>query len=397
MQLRAHIGITLLGLTLVGGLVYGFLPRATPVDVTAATKGPLAVSIEEEGKTRVRDRYVVSAPLSGYARRIDLRVGDAIKRGQVLVEIEPARSEALDPRSRMQAHAQVNAVQAAVAAAQENARAAAAQADLARQALQRNESLRAANFISALALDQSRAEVKRTQAAQSAAEHAIDVARFQLDTARAALANTGTLSAHKSAETLSVRAPVDAHVLKLTHESEGMVQAGLSLIEIGNPDTLEVEVEVLSTHAVQILPGAKVRLDRWGGDQTLFGAVRMIEPAGFTKVSALGVEEQRVRVIADITSPREAWRRLGDGYRVEVRFVIWEGAHVLQIPASALFRFKQGWAVFVLENNRAAARPVEIGQHAGLAVEVRSGIKAGDKVITHPDDKIQDGGRVKVR
>lgn len=397
MQLRARIGITLLGLALAGGLVYGFLPRAVAVDAAPATKGPLAVTIEEEGKTRVMERYVVSAPMTGYARRIDLRVGDAVKQGQVLAEIEPARSDALDPRSRAQAQAQVNAAQAAVAAARENARAAAAQADLARQELQRTESLRKANFISEQALDKTRSEVSRTQAAQLAAEHAINVARFQLETARAALASTSKLQAGKSADILSVRAPVDAYVLKLTHESEGMVQAGQSLIEVGNPETLEVEVEVLSTHAVQIAPGSKVLLDRWGGEKTLQGAVRVIEPAGFTKVSALGVEEQRVRVIADITSPREVWRRLGDGYRVEARFVIWEGTDVLQTPASALFRLNNGWAVFVAENGRAKTRPVEISQRAGLIVQVLSGIKAGDKVITHPDDKIKDGGRVKVR
>lgn len=397
MQLRARIGITLLGLALAGGLAYGLMPRAVPVDAAPAKKGPLAVMVEEEGKTRVRERYIISAPMSGYARRIALKVGDAVKLGQVLVQIEPARSEALDPRSRAQALAQVNAAQASVSAAQETAQAAAAQADLARQELRRTESLRTANFISEQALDKSRTEVSRTQAIHLAAQHAINVARFQLETARAALANTSTAQTGRADETLSVRAPVDADVLKLVHESEGMVQAGQPLIEIGNPETLEVEVEVLSTHAVQIAPGTKVLLDRWGGEKTLLGTVRVVEPAGFTKVSALGVEEQRVRVITDISSPREIWRRLADGYRVEARFVIWEGNDVLQIPSSALFRLNQGWAIFVVENGHAKTRPVEIGQRAGLIVQVLSGIKADDQVITHPDDKIKDGGRVKLR
>ena len=223
------------------------------------------------------------------------------------------------------------------------------------------------------------------------------MARFELEMARAALSNTSSLQTGKPAETLNVRAPVDAQVLKIVRESEGTVQAGQPLIEIGNPETLEIEVEVLSTHAVQIAPGSKVLLDRWGGDKTLHGAVRVIEPTGFTKVSALGVEEQRVRVIADITSPREVWRRLGDGYRVAARFVIWEGAEVLQIPASALFRLNHGWAVFVVESGRAKTRPVEIGQRAGLTVQVLSGLKAGERLITHPDDKIKEGGRVKMR
>lgn len=397
MQLRARIGITLLGLAIAGGLVYGFLPRAVAVDATPAVQGPLAVTIEEEGKTRVMERYVVSAPMSGYARRIELQVGDAVQQGQVLVVIEPARSDALDPRSRAQAQAQVNAAQAALSAARENARAAASQADLARQELQRAESLRQANFISAQALDKARAEVSRTQAAQLAAEHTVNVARFELETARAALSRTGGLQIGEPAETLSVRAPVDARVLKIVRESEGTVQAGQPLLEIGNPETLEIEVEVLSTHAVQIAPGSKVLLERWGGGQTLHGAVRVIEPTGFTKVSALGVEEQRVRVIADITSAPEVWRRLGDGYRVEARFVVWEGADVLQIPASALFRLNDGWAVFVVENGRAKTRPVEIGQRAGLTVQVLSGLEAGERLITHPDDRIKEGKRVKMR
>ncbi|HWQ95392.1 MAG TPA: efflux RND transporter periplasmic adaptor subunit [Gammaproteobacteria bacterium] len=397
MQLRARIGITLLGLAIAGGLVYGFLPRAVAVDAAPAVKGPLAVTIEEEGKTRVMERYVVSAPMSGYARRIDLRVGDAVKLGQELVLIEPARPDALDPRSRAQTQAQVNAAQAAVAAAVENARAAAAQADLARQELQRTEPLRTANFISAQALDKARSEVSRTQAAKLAAEHTVNVAGFELDMARAALSMTSSLQTGKPAETLSVRAPVDAQVLKIVRESEGAVQAGQPLIEIGNPETLEIEVEVLSTHAVQIAPGSKVLLDRWGGGKTLQGAVRVIEPTGFTKVSALGVEEQRVRVIADITSPREVWRRLGDGYRVEARFIVWEGAEVLQIPASALFRLNNGWAVFVVESGRAKTQPVEIGQRAGLTVQVLSGLEAGERLITHPDDRIKEGGRVKMR
>jgi HlyD family secretion protein len=397
MQARARIGITLLTLAVVGGLAFGFFPRAVPVDVIAVGKGPLVVTVEEEGKTRVMERYVVSAPLAGYARRIDLHVGDAVKAGQVLAVIEPARSDALDPRSRAQAAAQVKAAEAAVAAARETARAAAAQSDLAQQELERTASLRQSNFISEQALDKARSELRRTQAARLAADHAVNVARFELDMARAALAKTTRLQAGAPTDAIEVRAPVDAGVLKLVHESEGSVQAGQPLLEVGNPEALEVEVEVLSTQAVKIGPGSKVLFDRWGGDTTLQGAVRVVEPAGFTKISALGVEEQRVRVIADFTSPREQWRRLGDGYRVEARFVVWEGNDVLQVPASALFRHDSGWAVFVIESGRAKLKPVQIGQRAGLIAQVNSGLAAGDRIISHPDDKISDGVRVKPR
>lgn len=397
MQLRPRIGITLLVLAIAAGLTYGFYPRAIEVDATAAVSGPLAVTIEEEGKTRVMERYVISAPVAGYARRIDLHVGDALQAGQVVAQLEPARSDALDPRSRAQMQAQLNAAQAAVSAAVENARAAEAQATLAQQELERTESLRKVNFVSEQALDRARSEVRRTQAVKQAAQYTVNMTRYELDKVRATLASTTALQSGKSPETLSVRAPVVARVLKVVHESEGLVQAGQPLLEIGNPDTLEVEVEVLSTQAVLIGPGSKVLLDRWGGATTLQGAVRVIEPAGFTKISALGVEEQRVRVIVDITSPREIWRRLGDAYRVEARFVIWEGNDVLQIPASALFRHNNGWAVFAVENGHAKIRPVKIGQRAGLTVQVLAGIKVGEQVITHPEDKIKDGSRVQTR
>lgn len=397
MQIRARIGIILLALAVAGGLALGFYPRAVPVDTVLVTKGPLAVTVEEEGKTRVMERYVISVPMTGYTRRIDLHVGDAVKAGQVLAVIEPARSDALDPRSRAQAAAQVKATEAAVAAARENARAATAQAELARQELGRTETLRKSNFISEQALDKARSELTRTQAAKLAADHAVSVARFERDTARATLVKTSRLQAGGPAETIEVRAPVDASVLKVVRESEGTVQAGLPLIEIGNPEALEVEVEVLSTQAVKITSGSKVLFDRWGGETTLMGAVRVVEPTGFTKVSALGVEEQRVRVIVDFTSPREEWRRLGDGYRVEARFVVWEGTDVLQIPASALFRYNSGWAVFVVESGRARLKPVQVGQRAGLTVQITSGLAVGEHVISHPDDKIRDSVRVKAR
>ncbi|MBK7591531.1 MAG: HlyD family efflux transporter periplasmic adaptor subunit [Betaproteobacteria bacterium] len=397
MQTRARIGITLLALAVAGGLVYGFLPRAVPVELVPVARGPLSVTVEEEGKTRVRERYVVSAPMTGYVRRIDLRVGDAVKAGQVVAAIEPSRAVALDPRSRAQATAQVKAADAAVAAARESARAAAAQAELARQELERSEALRKSNFIAEQALDRARTEVARSQAARLAAEHAANVARFELDVARAALARTAGLQAGGPGETIDVRAPVDAQVLKLARESEGAVQAGQSLLEIGNPETLEVEVEVLSTQAVKIAPGSRVLFDRWGGDTLLQGAVRIVEPTGFTKVSALGVEEQRVRVIVDFTSNRDQWRRLGDGYRVEARFVIWEGAEVLQIPAGALFRDRDGWAVYAVEAGRARMKAVQIGQRAGLVAEVKAGLAVSESIVNHPDDKIRDGVKVKPR
>ena len=396
MQTRAKLGMLAAAALVAAGLAIGFLPRAVPVDLAEVKRAPLAVTVEEEGKTQVRERYTVSAPVAGYLRRIDLRAGDAVAAGQVLAVIEPARAVALDPRTRAQGQAQVRSAQAALVVAEQNAAAAGAAAQLAQQERARAESLRAANFISAQALDTARSAETRARAVQQAAAHSVRVARFELDTARAAVASAARLQNGGAAEALPVRAPVAARVLKLIHESEGAVAAGQPLLEIGNPQNLEVEVEVLSTHAVKILPGSKVILDRWGG-APLQGTVRIVEPSGFTKISALGVEEQRVRVIVDFASPREAWQRLGDGYRVEARFVLWEGDNVLQLPTSALFRHGEGWAVFAVDGGRARLTPVETGQRAGLATQILSGLAAGARVISHPDDKIDDGTRVKPR
>lgn len=393
---RARLALLLVVLAIAGGLVWGFMPRPVAVEIAEVTRGPLAVTVEEEGKTRVRDRYVIHAPMSGHARRIALKVGDPIRRGQVLAVLEPVRADALDPRTRSQAQGEARAAEAALAAAREEARAAEAEAVLARQELARAEALGEAAFLSRAAVDQALARLNRAEAAQEAARHAVDVARHRLETARAVLARAAALQAGGPSEVLEVRAPVDGRVLALARESEGAVAAGQPLLEIGNPQALEVVVEVLSTQAVRIRPDARVRLERWGGPP-LAGRVRLVEPTGYTKVSALGVEEQRVRVIVDITSPREQWQGLGDGYRVDARFVVWEAADVLQVPTSSLIRHDGGWAVFVVEGQRARLRKVEVGQRAGLAAQVLAGLTAGERVIAHPDDRIRDGVRVRPR
>lgn len=391
---RGRIALILLALALAAALAWGFSTKAVPVETEPAAKGSLAVTVEEEGKTRVRERYVVSAPVAGYARRIDLKVGDPVVAGQVLAALEPTRSADLDPRSRAQAQARVSAAEAAWQAARDQARAAVSAADLARQNLSRTQALSAQKFVSQAAVDQASTEQQRAQAARDAAEQSVNVARYDLEAARAALMQAGGAV---SKSVVNVASPVEARVLKVVHESEGTVAAGQSLIEVGNPETLEVEVEVLSTSAVKIAPGTPVRLDRWGGDKPLEGRVRVVEPTGFTKISALGVEEQRVRVIVDIVASREQWTRLGDGYRVEAAFVIWEGKDVLTAPTSALFRNGNDWAVFVAEGGRAVLKPVKIGQRNGLRAQVLSGLNAGEAVITHPDDKIASGVKVKAR
>jgi HlyD family secretion protein len=247
------------------------------------------------------------------------------------------------------------------------------------------------------ALDRAEAETRRTQARRRSAEFAVEVARFELEATRTALRYSAAETVPANPETVALRAPVDGRVLKIERKSEGVISAGQPLIEIGDPHALEVEVDVLSADAVRIAPGTRVLFERWGGERPLEGRVRTVEPAGFTKISALGVEEQRVWVIADITSPPEVWERLGDGYRVEASFILWEAQDVLQLPASALFRQADGWSVFIVENGKARRHSVQIGQRSGLTAEILSGLAEGETVIVHPGDTVEDGTRIRLR
>ncbi|MFQ5586557.1 MAG: efflux RND transporter periplasmic adaptor subunit, partial [Thermodesulfobacteriota bacterium] len=318
-----------------------------------------------------------------------------VSKGQVLVELEPQRSRVLDPRSRAEAEAHVAAAEAALSSAKENRRAAKADADYASAELERVRKLFDDGFASTDTLERAEAEARRRRATRRSAAFAVEVARFELEAAETALKfATGE---GDSAEKVPIHAPVGGRILKLHRESEGVVTEGQPLIEIGDPRALEVEVDLLSEDAVRIRPGTKVLFDRWGGDLPLDGVVRVVEPAGFTKVSALGVEEQRVFVISDITSPPEQWEGLGDGYRVEATFILWEGDNVLQVPASVLFRYGDGWAVFVVEGKRARRKVIEIGHRSGLFAEITSGLTEGELVITHPDEAIEDGTRVRLR
>lgn len=396
MNWRRPLVILIILAAVIAALVYGFMPGPVPVDVTAVLRGPLRVTVVEEGKTRVIDRFVVSAPVAGFARRIALDVGDAVGKGQKLVDLEPRRSEGLDPRARAEAKARVAAADAALSAAREDARAAKADAGVARSELERMRRLHREGYAAEEKLDRAVAEARRAGATLRSAEFAVKVARFELDGARTALKFSGG-KAGSFDGLLAVKAPVEGRVLKVLHKSEGVVNSGDALIEIGDPSALEVEVDVLSADAVRIKPGTRVLFERWGGDAELEGRVRVVEPAGFTKVSALGVEEQRVLVIADITSAPGMWASLGDGYRVEAGFILWEAEDVLQVPSSALFRYGDGFAVFAVQGGKAVRREVVLGHGNGLRAEVVSGLASGTLIITHPDDSIEDGTNVRTR
>ena len=393
-QWRRRGVLALVAVLVAWGLFQGFRPQPVEVDLGTARRAPLRVSVEQEGRTRVVDRYVVTAPVNGYARRVRLEVGDAVERRATLVELEPVRAEVLDPRRRAEAEAHIAAAGAGVSAAEQRANAAASNANLAQKELERVRALRRAGHVSAAAEDRAASEAERSAAELRSAQFAVATARHELEAARTALRYAASGG---SAAPVAVRAPVAGRVLKIPHKSERMVAAGQPLIEIGDPGALEVEVDVLSADAVRIHPGTRVAFERWGGEGALEGAVRVIEPAGFTKVSALGVEEQRVWVIVTFTSPPALWQRLGDGYRVEASFILWEAADVLQIPASALFRDGKDWAAFAVEQGKAVKRRVEIGQRNGLSAQVVSGIKEGEQVIVHPGDLVREGGSVASR
>ena len=398
MIVRRRLGLILLTVAIIAALGYGFWPQPLGVEAAVTTRRPLRVTVEAEGKTRLIDRYVVSALVAGYLHRIEWKIGDSVRQGQPLAMIDPLPSEVLDPRRRAQAEARVAASQASLQVAQQTATATRAEADYAKLEFERITALcQRQCVVTKDERDRTESRARQTQAQLRSAQFAVEVARHEVEAAQTALRHSAAQPGEAAQETVIVRSPVDGQVLARQRQSEGIVEPGAPLLEVGDPRALEVAVDVLSADAVRIRPGTPVTLERWGGEQPLEGLTRTVEPVGFTKLSALGVEEQRVWVVVDLRSPAEAWSRLGDGYRVEASFVVWQSKQVLQIPASALFRWSDGWAVFVIENGQAHRRAVEIGQRGGLVAEIRSGLSEGERVIPHPDDALQEGAAVQVR
>jgi HlyD family secretion protein len=395
--LRKHPVITFITALIIGLLVWGFWPQPVLVEAIVVKRAPMTVTIEEEGRTRVIDRYIVSAPVDGVACRVQMDVGDPVKQNEILLNISPLESQVLDPRSRAQATARVAAAESALHAAEEQARAASAARQLAATELKRLRPLMEKKLISSDSFDKAKTQATTTAAAKRAADFNVKVARYELEAARTVLQYSAATASGTAAERVPVRSPITGKILKVAHECEGPVRTGEPLLEVGDPTRLEIEVDVLSADAVKIKPGMKVLFDRWGGEQALEGVVRNVEPVGFTKVSALGVEEQRVLIISDFTSPAEQWQRLADGYSVEARFILWQNDDVLQVPASSLFRYKNGWALFVIENDLAKRREVTVGQQNGLMAQILDGVREGERVIDHPSEDVEDGKRVRPR
>lgn len=392
--IRNHPVIAFAVLAIAGLLAWGFWPSPVAVETVRAKRGPLTVAIEEEGRTRVIDRYTIAAPVDGITCRIDLNVGDTVRKGQILLTITPMVSQVLDARTRAQAQARANAARAALLSAGQQANAAKANEKLAQSELARVKPLAEKKLVSRDTLDKALTAVATASAASQSATFNVEVAHYELEAANSVLAYTGK-SSSGALERVPVRSPIDGRILKVVRECETPVRTGEALLEVGNPSLLEVEVDLLSADAVKIKPGMPVEFERWGGDHPLQGVVRTVEPVAFTKVSALGVEEQRVLVIADFTSPRQEWQRLGDGYRVEARFIIWHQDSVLQVPAGSLFRYGDRWALFRVEGGRARRCIVTVGERNGMSAQILSGIKEGDIVINHPGDDLEDGIRVR--
>jgi len=390
---------TVLGGGVVLALFVAFRPQAVPVDIEVAERGSLIVTVDEEGETRVRDVFVLSAPVAGRMLRIEAEAGDEVIANEtVIAEIEPVDPTFLDLRSEAQAQAAVRAAESAKTLAQAEVDQAAAELEFARAEVERARELIIDNTISQRALDDAERNNKTSKAAYATTLAGLQVRNFELERARAKLLSPAESRQRRGdCECVPISAPVDGRVLRVLQESEGVVSAGEPLLEIGDPADLEIVVDLLSADAVKVVAGQRVVIEGWGGENSVAGRVRRVEPFGFTKISALGIEEQRVNIIIDFTSPREQWARLGHGYQVDLRIVLWEGADVIKLPLTALFRDGDQWAVFVESAGRAERRKVELGRRNGLEAEVIEGIEVGEQVVMHPGDKVVDGVRVRTR
>ena len=369
-------------------------PRPILVEVAAVREQPFTAIVEEDGRTRVRDRFVVSAPLSGRVPRSALRAGDVVRAGQTLATITPNISPLLDPRMRQELQERVGAAEAALEEAKALHERAKVLLARARSDLDRTTQLRSRGVVTAAQLEHDTFTFQAAERDAAAAALRLHAAEHTLDQARAALKRSGE---NEGAEQFPVSSPIDGRVLKVIQESEAVISLGAPLLELGDPANLEVIVDLLTTDAALVREGAKVSLERWGGPTPLEGRVRRVEPSGFTKISALGVEEQRVWVITDIVSPRETWTSLGDGYRVDVKIVVDKMEKATVVPIGALFRRGDAWQAFIVDSGRARVRTVKVLRLSGRLAAVAEGLRPGETVVVYPSQALKDGNAVRMR
>jgi HlyD family secretion protein len=370
---------------LVGIGAYALRPEVIDVETGMAKRGPMRVTIDEDGRTRVRNRFVIAAPVTGRLQRLSLREGDRVSKGQTVAWIAPLP---LDSAARQGASARLRSAEALRSEAASRVGQARVDLEQARSTQRRREALLAAGAISPELREQAVADTKSSAGELAAAMSRARAANADVEAARAALLPAGS----SAAQAVPVRSPVQGRVLRVPEASERVIAASTPIIELGDAAALEVIADVLSSDAVRINPGDAVEIVEWGGDRPLPGRVRSIEPSAFTRVSALGVDEQRVNVIVDLLDRPSS---LGDGFRVEIRATVWESADVLTVPPSALFQRNGEWALFLVEGKRARLRNVEIGHRTGASVEITSGLKGGERVVLFPSDKVDDGSRVR--
>jgi HlyD family secretion protein len=390
-----HVLVGLLIAAAAAGAVVALRPRPVPVDLTRVTRGKLVVSIEENGTTRVKDRFVVSAPVTGSVSRLALEPGDLVKEGDALAEIAPAQSPLLDERTRAEAEARLGAALSALGQARAQVSRAVVAKELAEKELADARVLATSGSLAKQQLETAEFTARMRAEELSSAEFASKVSAEEVRVARVALGGAG--KQRPGDRHVGVLSPVSGQVLRVHQKSGGVLQAGTPLVEVGDPSALEVVADLLTTDAVHVQPGTTVVIQGWGGERPLAGEVRRIEPSAFTRPSALGVDEQRVNVIIAFTEPRERWASLGDGYRVEARLVLWQADGVLKVPQGAVFRHGSGWAVFRVDDDVARLTPVRIGHRGETEAEVLSGLAVGAAVAVHPGDRVKDGVRVEVR
>ena len=382
--------VLVLGL-IVSAFVWFAWPRPIPVDLAPVVKGPMEVTVDDEAKTRVRHVYTVSAPIAGKVLRTSREVGDQVNADETVVAVmRPSLPAFHDARTHEELEAARAAADAGVRLAEAEVRRIDAALAFSRSELERAHTLARTDAISAKALDKARLDVETNEAALASAKAQLDVRRSERTGVAARLSHPSENQTADPACCVQIRAPVTGRVLRVVQESEAVVPAGAPLIEIGDPANLEIVADLLSTDAVQIRAGAAVRVDGWGGPP-IRGRVSRIDPAGFLKVSALGIEEQRVRTRIDLVDPADTWSRLGHDYRVIVHVTVWEAPEVLTIPVGALFRKGETWAVFAVVNGQARTTPVQIGHRNNRVAEVVAGLSAGDRVVLHPSDRVTEG------
>ena len=399
MKTRNKIALGLAILAVAGAVVWALRPQPIAVETAQVTQGTFERTVSDDGKTRVRERYVVSAPLAGRVERIRLKAGDAVQAGQLVAVLKPSAPAFLDARTARELEARVGAAEAQHARARTEVARTLAQRDQARSDYNRQAKLSREGFVSATALEQAELALRTAERTLEAANFAEDAAGHEVQQARAALVRYRAESTARipAATAWEVTAPVSGRVLRVVQESEGPVALGTQLIEIADPRSLEAVVDVLSQESVAIRPGMPARVDLGQGVAPLAARVRLIEPAAFTKVSALGVEEQRVNVVLDFAEPLDRVETIGDGFRVEASIVTHRVENAVKVPVGAVFREREGWAVFALDGNRAVKRTVKIPLRNGVEALAEDGLKPGDTVIVYPSDALKDGARVTIR